>query len=113
TIEASDTLIPDPDDAQLRAFAATYPLFASPWSDSSVNADRTSEGTANLFSRYGMGWLAANWNADPRLVRSSIDHDFAPTRWGYIAQRALAQPVKPLLPSVRLEDETANAWRLA
>ncbi len=112
TIEASDTLVPDPDDAQLRAFTASYPLFASPWSDSNPNADRSSEGAANLFARYGMGWIAANWNADPRLVRSSIDHDFAPTRWGYVAQRAFAQPVKPLLPSMRLEDETASAWRL-
>jgi hypothetical protein len=113
TIEASDTLAPDPDDAQLRAFAAAYPLFASPWSDASANSDRSSEGTANLFGRYGMGWIAANWNADPRLVRSSIDHDFTPTRWGFVAQRAFAQPVKPMLPPVRLEDEAASAWRLA
>lgn len=113
TLEVSDLLLPDPDDAQLRALATSYPVFASPWSDAAADFGRSAEQTSNLFSRYGMGWIAANWNAEPRLVPDAAAHDFAPTRWGLIVQRALTQPVKPLLPALRLEDETASAWRLA
>jgi hypothetical protein len=110
TIDVSDSSVPDSDDAQLRAFAASYPLFASPWSQADVDLDRSSEAVSNLFSRYGMGWIASNWNADPRLVLDADAHDFAATRWGSVARRALALPVKPLLPS--LAPETVSAWRL-
>ena len=112
TISVAASQFPDPNDTQLRSLAASYPVFASPWSDGAADFGRSAEEAANLFERYGMGWLAENWNAEPSLVTNAASHDFAPTRWGLVVQRAMAQPVKPLLPSLRVEDDAASAWRL-
>jgi hypothetical protein len=111
-IDVSPGLLPSPDDPQLRFLSASYPVFACPWSDSGIDFGRSSEETANLFERYGMGWVASSWNSEPRMVLNATAHDFAPTRWGLVVRRAIAQPVKLLLPSLRVEDEASNAWRL-
>ena len=83
------------EDTELQAFTNSYPVFVTEWTYSEFDLGRSSELLAGLFERYGMGWVAANWNADPRLVRDAIKHDFTATRFGLIARRALAQPVKP------------------
>jgi hypothetical protein len=97
TISVSPQSPPDQDDGQLRALAESYPVFASEWSDDNVNLGRSSSRIADLFDRYGIGWAAANWNGEPRLVTDSINHDFSATGWGLIAERAFKMPVKPLL----------------
>ena len=82
---------------ELEALTNTYPVFASQWSDGADDSGRASELAASIFSRYGIGWASGNWNAEPRLVANATAHQFTPTRWGLIAQRALALPVRPLL----------------
>ena len=97
TISVSSESPPNPDDGQLQALAASYPVFASQWSDDSPDLGRSSIHVADLFDRYGIGWAAANWNSPPLLVSDSVNHDFTPTGWGLIAERAFKLPVKPLL----------------
>ncbi len=81
----------------LSATAAAYPMFGSVWSDDGSDLGRMASHIADLFERYGIGWAAANWNADPRLVTDAAGHDFAPTVWGRVAQRAMKLTVPPLL----------------
>jgi hypothetical protein len=90
TIAVSAQSQPDPDDGHFRGLAESYPALVSMWSDDAANLGRTSARVADLFERYGIGWAAANWNADDRLVADAANHDFTPTGWGIIAQRALA-----------------------
>jgi hypothetical protein len=79
----------------LAKLSQSFPLFASDWSTSSTgDTDRSPENAANLFSRYGIGWAAENWNAEPALVLDPLAHNFVPTRWGYAVQRAMTLPVK-------------------
>jgi transposase InsO family protein len=91
TIAVSTQRLPDPDDGQFRALAESYPVFVSMWSDDGADFGRLSAHAADLFERYGIGWAASSWNADPRLVVDAVNHDFTPTGWGLIAQRALAR----------------------
>ena len=97
TVAASTQSLPSPDDGQLQALAESYPVFASIWLDDGSDFGRSSARVADLFTRYGIGWAASNWNAEPRLVADAAAHDFAPTGWGLVVGRALAQPIKPLL----------------
>ncbi len=85
------------DERQLHVLAQSYPLFASSWTDDGADLGRSSEHAARSFERYGIGWAASNWNAEPRLVSDAANHDFRPTPWGRIVQRALRLAVKPLL----------------
>jgi hypothetical protein len=81
----------------LQTLSHDYPLFVSEWSDSGPDFGRSSAFAADLIGRVGAGWAAANWNTEPSLVISAGAHKFSATRWGMIVQRALAQPVRPLL----------------
>ncbi|HVN80721.1 MAG TPA: hypothetical protein VMW38_17145, partial [Terriglobia bacterium] len=98
TIVVSPQYPPIPVDPQLRTLAASYPICVSMWSDGGTDLGRSSQAVVNLFEGYGMGWVASSWNAEPRLVTNATTHDLSSTRWGLIVQRALVQPVKPLLP---------------
>jgi hypothetical protein len=89
---------PAASDARFHAFAQTYPLLAATWSNGGSDFGRSAERAGQLFNRYGMGWVAAHWNAEPRLVRGAPQGDFTPTRFGLDALRALALPVRLALP---------------
>lgn len=78
-------------DPRLRAFARAHPLFASAWSDCASDLGRSSEAAAYRFEALGIGWAAANWNADPRLVLDAAAHKFRETRFGLLARRMLAR----------------------
>ncbi|HEV2494498.1 MAG TPA: cellulase family glycosylhydrolase [Terriglobia bacterium] len=97
TIDVSPEHHPSPDDGELRALVESYPVFASEWSNGGTDFGRLSGYVADLLDRYGIGWAAANWNADPRLVGDAAHHDFTPTGWGLIVQRSLMLPARPLL----------------
>jgi hypothetical protein len=97
TIRLTPQLLSMVDRPQLETLANAYPVFASQWSDGGADFGRASELASALLQRYGIGWASANWNAAPRLVVDAAAHRFAPTRWGLVAQRALALPVKPML----------------
>ena len=97
TIGVSPQSIPSPDDGNLRALVESYPVFASLWSDDGSDLGRSAARVADLFDRYGIGWTACNWNAEPRLINDAAGHDFSPTGWGLVVGRALGQPARPLL----------------
>lgn len=97
TIAASPGNIPSSDDGNLSALANSNPVFVSLWSDDGSDLGRSSGRIADLFDRYGMGFAAASWNADPRLVADAAGHDFTATGWGLTAGRALRSPGRPLL----------------
>lgn len=101
TINVSPAHHPLPDDGDLRALTESYPVFAAEWSNGETDFGRLSGYVADLLERYGIGWAAANWNADPRLVVDAAHHDFTPTGWGLIVQRALTLPARPLLKPFR------------
>jgi hypothetical protein len=94
---------PSDESAGLTALAASFPVVATYWANFSPSGlDRSSELTAEAFSRLGIGWVAAGWNSEPRLVANAMTSDFTPTKWGLVVQRAAALPTKeplaPLLP---------------
>jgi len=97
TVSVSPMSFPGPDDGPLGVFADLYPVFASTWSDDPSNVSRLSPYAAEFFGRHSMGFAAANWNADPRLVTDAIHHNFTATAWGLIAGRAATLPVRALL----------------
>jgi hypothetical protein len=97
TIDLSPALLGTVDRQGLAALAQSYPVFAAGWSDGGADFGRSSELAADMIERFGLGWAAANWNSEPRLVLNAAARQFAPTRWGRQAQRLLAQPVPPLL----------------
>jgi Cellulase (glycosyl hydrolase family 5) len=88
---------PGPDDGPLASFADANPVFVSTWSDDAANPSRITPYVADFFGRHSIGWAAANWNADPRLVVDAGNRDFTPTAWGLIAGRAAKLPVQPRL----------------
>jgi hypothetical protein len=91
----------------LAGLTAAFPVVATDWSASADSElARSAEGAASIFGRYSIGWAAANWNADPRLVVNATAHDFAATRWGSAVQRAMLLPAKqPFTPLLRGESE--------
>ena len=89
---------PAASDPRFHAFALAYPLMASTWSNGGYDWGRSAERAGQLFNRYGMSWVAAHWNAEPRLVKNAGNGDFTPTRFGLDALRALALPVRLALP---------------
>jgi hypothetical protein len=83
------------NESALTKLSQSFPVFASDWSTSSTgDLDRSAESAANLFSRYGIGWAAASWNAEPKLVIDAAAHNFVSTRWGNSVQRAMTLPLK-------------------
>jgi len=80
-------------DLRFRGFAQSFPVFASEWSDTGADLGRSSEAAGLLFDRYGMGWTAANWNAEPRLVQNAAARNFTETRFGRLVRRTLASPL--------------------
>jgi hypothetical protein len=98
TIGVSSESPPNPDDGALRTLCDSWPVFASGWSDGAgPDLGRLAGFVADLLARYGIGFAAANWNAEPRLVADASNGDFTPTAWGLVVQRALTLPVRPLL----------------
>jgi hypothetical protein len=97
TFRLSPQLLNTVNRPQLQTLGQAYPVFVSEWSDGGTDFGRSAELAAELIERCAIGWAICNWNAEPRLVANAATHQFAPTRWGMLAQRALAQPVKPLL----------------
>jgi hypothetical protein len=86
------------NESALAKLSQSFPVFASDWSAFTAgDIDRSAERAANLFCRYGIGWAAANWNAEPTLVIDAAAHNFVSTRWGNSVQRALTLPTKELL----------------
>jgi hypothetical protein len=90
--EASQS--PAASDPRFHSFTRNYPLIAATWSNGGNDLGRSAERAGQLFNRYGMGWAAGHWNAEPRLVRGAPNGDFVPTRFGLDALRALALPVR-------------------
>ena len=101
TVNISPENSPGPDDGPLASFADSYPVFASTWSDDATNPSRVSPYVGDFFARHSIGFAAANWNADPRLVTDAVNHDFTSTSWGLIAERAATLPVRQMLERFR------------
>ena len=95
TISVPVQNVPDPD--VLSAVSAVYPVFASVWSDDGSDLGRQASRIADLFERCAIGWAAANWNGDPRLVMDAGGGDFTPTIWGNVVLRAIKLTTPPLL----------------
>ena len=101
TVNISPQNSSGPDDGPLASFADSYPVFASTWSDDATNPSRVSPYVGDFFARHSIGFAAANWNADPRLVTDAVNHDFTSTSWGLIAERAATLPVRQMLERFR------------
>ena len=91
------------DEYALAALADSFPVVATDWAAAEASSlDRAPELAANTFARLGIGWVAGNWNADPRLVASSQTHGMAATRWGNTVVRAMTlaqrEPLERVLP---------------
>lgn len=86
---------PNGRDARLAGLADGFPLVASQWSNGGTDLDRSSELAGALFTRYGIGAVAGNWNAPPRLVVDAAARNFAPTAWGQTVLRFMSAPAKP------------------
>jgi len=99
TIRLTPQVMNTVDRPSLLALSRNYPVFVSQWSDSGPDFGRSSALAADLIERFAAGWSAAAWNADPRLVVNASAHRYSATRWGSQVQRAIAQPVRPLLTS--------------
>lgn len=99
TIRLTPSVMNTTNRQSLHTLSETYPLFVSEWSDGGPDFGRSSAFAADLIERLAAGWAAANWNAEPRLVANAPAHRFSATRWGMLVQRAIAQPVRPLLTS--------------
>ena len=97
TVNVSPQNSPGPDDGPLASFADLYPVFASTWSDDAMNPSRVSPYVGDFFARHNIGFAAANWNADPRLVTDALNQNFTSTAWGLIASRAATLPVRQRL----------------
>jgi Cellulase (glycosyl hydrolase family 5) len=97
TIRMTPQLLNTVDRAQLQSLTQRCPVFVSQWSGSGTDLGRSSELAADMMERYGVGWAAANWNAEPRIVIDAGTSQFVPTRWGLLVQRALALPVRARL----------------
>jgi hypothetical protein len=97
TVNISPQNPPGPDGGPMGSFADANPVFASTWSDDAGNPSRLSPYLGDFFGRHSIGFAAANWNADPRLVTDAINHDFTTTAWGLIAGRAATLPVQQRL----------------
>jgi len=98
TVRVAPQLAPFSRDPRFRFFAQSYPLVASQWFDSGPDLGRAADLATQLFERYGIGgigWIAANWNAEPRLVTDAAARNYAATRFGNAVRRALGLPVRP------------------
>ena len=72
----------------IQALGRRHPVFVTEWGGS--DADLTwGERTALALRAAGIGWTAAHWNAEPRLV-SRVNDRLVPTRFGMVVQRAFA-----------------------
>jgi len=105
---APQTQFSTSDQNLLASLTHSFPVLTSDWSSGASGFDRSAEFTANLFSRYGIGWAASNWNGEPRLVTNSDGHNFSPTRWGLAVQRAMTLPKKEPL-EMLLPGEESNS----
>ena len=97
TVNVSPVSPPGSDGEALSAFADSYPVVATSWSDDADNPSRMSPYAAEFFGRHGIGFAASNWNADPRLVVDANNRNFTSTAWGSIAMRAAKLPARTLL----------------
>ena len=95
TVRVDPRHLPNTRDAQLAGLTNSFPLVASQWSNGGPGFDRSSELAADVFGRYGIGWVASSWNVAPRLVANAAAHDFSPTAWGLTVLRAVSLPMKP------------------
>jgi Cellulase (glycosyl hydrolase family 5) len=83
------------EENTLSGLAKSFPVFVSDWAGGGASDSYSgAESVANIFARESVGWAAANWNGEPRLVTNAASHNFAPTRWGYTVQRAMALPTR-------------------
>jgi len=108
TIRLTPSVMNTTNRQSLHTVSETYPLFVSEWSDGGPDFGRSSAFAADLIERLAAGWAAANWNAEPRLVTDASAHRFSATRWGMLVQRAIAQPVRPLLTSYGSSDPVSG-----
>jgi len=97
TVNVSPDSPPGSDGEALSAFADSYPVVATSWTDDADNPSRMSPYAAEFFGRHGIGFAASNWNADPRLVVDAKNQNFSSTAWGSIAMRAAKLPARTLL----------------
>jgi len=97
TVNVSPQDSPGSDDGPLGSFADSSPVFVSEWSDDAMNPSRVSPYFGEFFGRHNIGFAAANWNADPRLVADAGNHDLTSTPWGLIVSRAATLPVRQML----------------
>ncbi len=94
---------PNDEASGLTVLSQLFPVVATEWANFSASAfDRSAELAAETFSQLGIGWIAAAWSAEPKLVANSAAKDFTPTKWGLVVRRAASlptrEPLAPLLP---------------
>ena len=78
------------------AFAATYPLFVTAWTDGQTGGEAAWEGIARGLQRDMLSMTAEAWNGPARLVERET---FRETRFGLAVRRAMALPQRlPMTP---------------
>ncbi|MBL8190727.1 MAG: cellulase family glycosylhydrolase, partial [Acidobacteria bacterium] len=89
-------LYPRRDDvwSAIRPLARRHAVFATEWGGGPTDA-AWGERTALALRAEAVGWTAAHWNAEPKLVQRTA-RGIAPTLFGAVVRRALALTDEPL-----------------
>ena len=94
TVRFAPEVAPPNHDPRFRFFTDAFPVVASPWTDGGSDLGRAADVAVQVFERYGIGWIASHWNAEPRLVQNATTRRYGATRFGNAVRRALALPVR-------------------
>ena len=104
-------LSPRRDDVwpAIRALARRHTVFVTEWGGGRTDI-AWGERTALALRAEGLGWAAAHWNAEPKLVQETI-REMAPTPFGAVVRRALALAGEPLAVRTETIPEQLNLSR--
>ena len=106
TISAGAGSEPAPEEGVLTGLAEKCPVCATIWKD---DPSGVTPYLADVFGRHGIHWAASSWNDNAVLVANAGAHDFSPTGWGLIVQRAATYPVRPFLQPIGVWEEGSTS----